>query len=249
MKEFTSFKECPFRIGIPKYIYDNNTSFDITTGLSWQRGNTKKAVVLKSITLTDKLGRRYELERADLLLAGQLKTDIHCPMTIEPKKLFISGAHILMCCVTADETYIADYELENASKIILRKITVDAASEEDKSFYISVLDKDHKEAMQKAEAAKADSELKGFPLYIQNTSRCLKCKHPMEIFRNFKKQYSMKCPKCGNTAEITEEYLNDYIKSSGALCPRHNSKVEAATGKIGIFVRCSEGHMLRPDEI
>ncbi|MCR5527319.1 MAG: hypothetical protein K6F39_08085 [Lachnospiraceae bacterium] len=249
MKEFTSFKECPFRLGIPKYIYDNNASFDIKTGISWQQGSAEKAIVLRSVTLTDKLGRSYNSERSDLLLAGQLKTDIHCPMTIEPKKLFISGAHIFIQCITASEIYTADYELENATKIVLRKITVEKASEDDQAFYMSVLDRDHKEAVKKAEAAKADAEIKGFPLYIRNNSRCLKCKHPMEIFRNFKKQYSTKCPKCGNTAEITEEYLNEYIKNSGAVCPRHNTPVEAATGKIGIFVRCSEGHMLRPDEI
>jgi hypothetical protein len=89
----------------------------------------------------------------------------------------------------------------------------------------------------------------GFANYVKDTEECSKCKAPLSLAKGKSGKSYMKCTKCGNTELITKELLNNYIGLKGVTCPQHNCRVYAGLSKYGIYVKCSAGHYLKPDEI
>ena len=81
--------------------------------------------------------------------------------------------------------------------------------------------------------------------------KCPKCKSPMTVTRSRQGKVFLKCSSssCKEIAYLTPEVTNWYIDREHVTCPIHHCGIHAALGKYGIYIRCDQGHFLKPDEI
>ena len=72
---------------------------------------------------------------------------------------------------------------------------------------------------------------------------CLSCKKKLPYIKE------PKCKKCGKTQALTVQMVNRYLDSTGGRCPRCGRDMFAVNGQFGVYVRCSENHISKLDEI
>lgn len=91
----------------------------------------------------------------------------------------------------------------------------------------------------------------GLDKFVRQRERCPKCKNPMNLTRSKKGKVYLKCssPKCKEIAYLLPEVVNAYIDIKHVTCPRHHCGITARVGEYGIYVKCDQGHYLKPDEI
>ena len=91
----------------------------------------------------------------------------------------------------------------------------------------------------------------GLDAFVRQMEKCPKCKSPMTVTRSMKGKVFLKCSssKCKEIAYLTPEVTNWYINREHVTCPIHHCAITAGLGKYGIYVRCDQGHFLKPDEI
>ncbi len=99
-------------------------------------------------------------------------------------------------------------------------------------------------------AGKSEHGKVGLSEYIRENVVCEKCGQPMVLTKSFKsgKAY-LKCSTCRNIAYLTKDEVNAYIHEKKVTCPQHHCGIHAGLGKFGIYVKCDQGHYLKPDEI
>lgn len=100
--------------------------------------------------------------------------------------------------------------------------------------------------------ASADSEGKeaaGLSRFVEEYSKCPKCKAAMKLMRSRAGKVFLKCPSCANLEYLTPDFTNWYISKNYIRCPRCNSGLRAGLGSYGIYVKCDNGHFIKPDEI
>ncbi len=106
----------------------------------------------------------------------------------------------------------------------------------------------HKTNTKSKDDGKGTAGIDGF---VRKTERCPKCKSPMTVTRSMKGKVFLKCSssKCKEIAWLTPEITNWYITRERVTCPIHHCGIHAALGKYGIYIKCDQGHFLKPDEI
>lgn len=91
----------------------------------------------------------------------------------------------------------------------------------------------------------------GLDAFVRKTEKCTKCNSPMAVTRSRQGKVYLKCSSssCNEIAYLTPEVTNRYIDREHVTCPIHHCGIHAALGKYGIYIRCDQGHFLKPDEI
>ena len=87
----------------------------------------------------------------------------------------------------------------------------------------------------------------GFGLYVKNNCYCDNCGESLSLVKANK--HFMRCKKCGRTQALTVQMVNRYLDSTGGRCPRCGRDMYAVNGQFGIYVKCSENHIAKLDEI
>lgn len=100
---------------------------------------------------------------------------------------------------------------------------------------------------------KADDEdgkgAAGLEKFVEEYAKCPKCKQPMKLTRSRAGKIFLKCSVCGELDYLKPDFTNWYISKNHIRCPIHKCGLCAGVGKYGIFVKCDQGHYLKPDEI
>ena len=86
----------------------------------------------------------------------------------------------------------------------------------------------------------------GLGLYVKNNCHC-DCGESLSLVKSNK--HFLKCKKCGKTQALTVQMINRYLDSTGGRCPRCGRDMFAVNGQFGVYVRCSENHISKLDEI
>ena len=86
----------------------------------------------------------------------------------------------------------------------------------------------------------------GLGLYVKNNCHC-DCGESLSLVKSNK--HFLKCKKCGKTQALTVQMVNRYLDSTGGRCPRCGRDMFAVNGQFGVYVRCSENHISKLDEI
>lgn len=86
----------------------------------------------------------------------------------------------------------------------------------------------------------------GLGLYVKNNCYC-DCGESLSLVKGNK--HFLKCKKCGKTQALTVSTVNRYLDSTGGKCPRCGRDMFAVNGQFGIYVRCSDNHISKLDEI
>ena len=87
----------------------------------------------------------------------------------------------------------------------------------------------------------------GLALYVRNHCECSQCSEPMTLVKS--NRFFMKCKKCGNTQKLSINMVNRYLDSTRGECPRCGKDLYAVNGQYGVYVRCSNNHTCKLDEI
>ena len=90
----------------------------------------------------------------------------------------------------------------------------------------------------------------GFARYVQENMRCRECKAPMRLERGYNsKKFFARCSACKTTSLIDVNFLNHYICVKQARCPKCRGYLTARVSTYGLYIKCDNGHTVRPDEI
>ncbi|MGN0959277.1 MAG: AAA domain-containing protein, partial [Coriobacteriales bacterium] len=90
----------------------------------------------------------------------------------------------------------------------------------------------------------------GFARYVQENMKCQECRAPMKLERGYNsKKYFARCSACKATSLIDVNFLNHYICVKQARCPKCKGYLTARVSTYGLYIKCDNGHTVRPDEI
>ena len=86
----------------------------------------------------------------------------------------------------------------------------------------------------------------GLGLYVKNNCHC-DCGESLSLVKSNK--HFLKCKKCGKTQALTVQMVNRYLDSTGGRCSRCGRDMFAVNGQFGIYVKCSDNHISKLEEI
>ena len=87
----------------------------------------------------------------------------------------------------------------------------------------------------------------GLALYVRNHCECSQCSEPVTLVKSNK--FFVKCKKCGKTQMLSINMVNRYLDSTRGKCSRCGKDLYAVNGQYGVYVRCSNNHTCKLDEI
>lgn len=87
----------------------------------------------------------------------------------------------------------------------------------------------------------------GLGLFVKNNCHCDQCGEPLVLVKANK--HFLKCKKCGKTQALAIQMVNRYLDSTGGRCPRCGRDMFAVNGVYGVYVKCSDNHISKLDEI
>lgn len=90
---------------------------------------------------------------------------------------------------------------------------------------------------------------RGLAAYIEKHMCCSECSQPLQLTRSAKGTVYLKCPDCKHMEYLTTAMVKEYLLAEKVRCPQHGSMLSVHLGKQGVYLRCKEGHFLKPDEI
>ncbi len=95
------------------------------------------------------------------------------------------------------------------------------------------------------------AEETGMADYVHNKFKCAKCGSPMNLTRSRTGKCFMKCSSkgCGETALLEKDDANAYLSKNNVKCSKCNCLLQAGVSKYGLYVKCSNGHFFKPDEV
>lgn len=87
--------------------------------------------------------------------------------------------------------------------------------------------------------------------YVHNYFKCAKCGSPMNLIRSRAGKCFMKCSSkgCGETALLDKDDANAYLNKYNVKCSKCNCSLQAGANRYGLYVKCSNGHFFKPDEV
>ncbi|WP_352397241.1 AAA domain-containing protein [[Clostridium] aminophilum] len=91
----------------------------------------------------------------------------------------------------------------------------------------------------------------GLDAFVRKKEKCSVCKHPMMLARGKTGRFYLKCSSasCKEKALLTSDLTNWYIDVENVTCPIHRCGIHAAVGPYGIYIKCEQGHYIKPGEI
>lgn len=92
----------------------------------------------------------------------------------------------------------------------------------------------------------------GLGAFIEEKEFCSVCKNHMILAKNAKGKVYLKCSNknCKEIKYLTVNQINYYINSHNIKCPKKDGgELKGGLSRYGLYVRCSCGHFLKPDEI
>lgn len=89
----------------------------------------------------------------------------------------------------------------------------------------------------------------GLASYVRKMIQCPDCQQALELARNKKGTVYLQCPSCKHVEYLTKDFVQQYIRHERVKCPQHHCSITAQFGKQGVYIRCQEGHYMKPDEI
>ncbi len=92
----------------------------------------------------------------------------------------------------------------------------------------------------------------GLGAFIEEKEFCSVCKNHMILAKNAKGKAYLKCSNknCKEIKYLTVNQINCYINSHNIKCPKKDGgELKGGLSRYGLYVRCSCGHFLKPDEI
>lgn len=105
------------------------------------------------------------------------------------------------------------------------------------------------EAVQDFVTEKPASEINCLADYIEENVKCEKCGKKLDLVRNAKDRCYLKGKECSHVEYLTPDEVNNYIVKYQRLCPIHHCPITSGLSKDGVYVRCEQGHFMKPDEI
>lgn len=84
-------------------------------------------------------------------------------------------------------------------------------------------------------------------LYVKNNCHCIQCGQALTLVKANK--HFLRCNDCNKTQVLTKEMVDRYLDSTGGKCSRCGRDMFAVNGQYGLYVRCSENHTYKLDEI
>lgn len=87
----------------------------------------------------------------------------------------------------------------------------------------------------------------GLGLFVKNNFYCDTCSEPLALVKANK--HFLKCKKCGKTQPLTVQMVNRYLDFTDGRCPRCGRDMFAVNGQYGLYVKCSDNHNFKLDEI
>lgn len=90
-----------------------------------------------------------------------------------------------------------------------------------------------------------------FPAWITKKQFCPKCKQYLVLAKGKTGKYYLRCPEsnCDHTEFLTKEMINNYIEMDNVVCPNDHGELRGRLSQYGVYITCSCGHMIKPDQI
>lgn len=91
----------------------------------------------------------------------------------------------------------------------------------------------------------------GLGKYVSEKKFCPKCKQHLVMVKEKPGKFFLRCSNtgCDHTEFLTKELVNHYIDMNNVVCPQDGGDIHAGLGQFGIYIRCEDGHYLKPDQI
>lgn len=92
----------------------------------------------------------------------------------------------------------------------------------------------------------------GLAEFVEKKEFCPDCKNHMILTKNQRGTAYLRCSNknCKKMKYLTADLMNWYIESQDVCCPRNDGgELRGILGQYGPYVKCSEGHFLKPEEI
>ena len=89
----------------------------------------------------------------------------------------------------------------------------------------------------------------GLSEYVSKNIKCPDCKHPLRMTKGKSGKTILWCKECKQTHLLTPNDINHYILVKHVKCPVHKCDMVAKVGRYGLYVKCDEGHNIKPEEI
>ena len=87
----------------------------------------------------------------------------------------------------------------------------------------------------------------GFGLYVRKNLSCPQCGEPLAMAR--KNGVFLWCKKCRKSQKLSAQMVNKYLDTTGGECPRCNKSLCAVNGMYGVYIKCSNNHTFKPEEV
>ena len=96
-----------------------------------------------------------------------------------------------------------------------------------------------------------NGKLGNFPEWITKKQFCPSCKHHLVLAKGKTGKYYLRCPEksCDHTEYLTKEMINHYIDINNVVCPQDKGELRGRLGQFGVYITCSCGHTIKPDQI
>lgn len=91
----------------------------------------------------------------------------------------------------------------------------------------------------------------GLGKYVSEKKFCPKCKQHLVMVKGKSGKFYLRCSNtgCDHTEFLTKELVNHYINMNNVVCPQDRGNIHAGLGQYGIYIKCEDGHYLKPDQI
>jgi predicted RNA-binding Zn-ribbon protein involved in translation (DUF1610 family) len=92
-------------------------------------------------------------------------------------------------------------------------------------------------------------EMIGLSKYVNDNLICPDCGKPMILSKGKSRKFILWCDDCKKTELLSVQEVNMYIRMNNVVCPKCRRDVKCGLSRYGLYVKCSNGHFSRLDEI
>lgn len=89
----------------------------------------------------------------------------------------------------------------------------------------------------------------GLAAYIEKNYNCPDCKKTLRMIKGKSRKTILWCNNCNKPHLLSKEDINHYISKFNIRCPQCSTYMSAGLSKMGLYVKCDNGHFLGPDKI
>ena len=89
----------------------------------------------------------------------------------------------------------------------------------------------------------------GLAAYVIKNKKCPLCKKPLSMTKGKSGKTILWCKDCQKTQLLTPDDINHYMLLNHITCKQCHSEMTAKVGPYGLYIRCDNGHYVKPEEI